>query len=507
MTIATQAGFDRQGNGGIMLTLDDLFHRSLSRRPDALALADPPDKSRITGQRPQRLSFAQADRAISTLAAHFLDAGLPAGSVIGVQLPNTVEAILTVMAAFRAGLVAALLPQLWRHAELTDALNRTRARALVTTSRIDGVCHADLALRAAVETFSIRHVCAFGEALPEGIAPLDDVLAGAPEPRQFPARDPRAAAIITFDVTAEGLRAIPRNQLQLSAGGLAIMMESQLRHGEPVLSTVMPSSFAGLCASLATWLLGGGAMVLHHPMDLTLLLRQLADEACATLIAPAPLVLRLDEAGAFTAMRALRSVVAIWRTPEQVASSRQWSAEQALTDLSVFGEAGLLATCREDGAPAPVFPGPQGSPREPGSPAVGEVLITPNGTVGLRGPMAPTAAYIPARDKADTSPAATAIDYVDTGYAVRLDRRTAALCITAAPAGLVSVGGYRFRSRDLDGWAQRLSQGAMLTALPDRISGYRLAGRAIDNARARTALAELGLNPLMIEAFRDRVAS
>jgi hypothetical protein len=36
------------------------------------------------------------------------------------------------------------------------------------------------------------------------------------------------------------------------------------------------------------------------------------------------------------------------------------------------------------------------------------------------------------------------------------------------------------------------------------LSGHRLAGRAHDNARAREALAELGLNPLMVEAFRDR---
>ena len=32
----------------------------------------------------------------------------------------------------------------------------------------------------------------------------------------------------------------------------------------------------------------------------------------------------------------------------------------------------------------------------------------------------------------------------------------------------------------------------------------RLAGRGQDNARAREALAELGLNPLMVEAFRDQ---
>jgi hypothetical protein len=35
------------------------------------------------------------------------------------------------------------------------------------------------------------------------------------------------------------------------------------------------------------------------------------------------------------------------------------------------------------------------------------------------------------------------------------------------------------------------------------LSGHRLAGRAQDNPRAREALLELGLNPLMSEAFRD----
>jgi hypothetical protein len=44
----------------------------------------------------------------------------------------------------------------------------------------------------------------------------------------------------------------------------------------------------------------------------------------------------------------------------------------------------------------------------------------------------------------------------------------------------------------------------LLTALPDRLIGHRLAGRAKDNARARDALLELGLNPLMTEAFRER---
>src|ERR1700675_1787135 len=159
-------------------TLDGLFRRILAQKPDALALLDPLNKQRIAGQPPKRLTFAEADRAISALSAHFIEAGLPANSVIAVQLPNTVEFILTVLAAPRAGLIVALLPLLWRQAELTVALNRTGARAIVTTSRIDRVVHADLAMNAAAEAFSIRHVCGFGNELPEDMASLELALSG-----------------------------------------------------------------------------------------------------------------------------------------------------------------------------------------------------------------------------------------------------------------------------------------------------------------------------------------
>ena len=186
-------------------TLDGLFRRILARRPDAPALLDPLDKPRVTGQPPKRLTFAEADRAISALSAHFIEAGLPNNSVIAVQLPNTVELMLTVLAAHRAGLVVALLPLLWRQAELTVALNRTGARAIVTAGRIDGVSHADLAMNAAAEAFSIRHVCGFGDDLPEGMASLDAAIAGGSTATRAVVQDGRKAAIISFDVTVGGL--------------------------------------------------------------------------------------------------------------------------------------------------------------------------------------------------------------------------------------------------------------------------------------------------------------
>ena len=192
------------------------------------------------------------------------------------------------------------------------------------------------------------------------------------------------------------------------------------------------------------------------------------------------------------------------------ASSAAWSAQHArLTDVYLFGEAGLFGARRgSDGAPAAIKPGPHGAPRElPGSSIAGEIILTPRGTLALRGPMVPVSAYAPPPPPSNSMIASPPRDYVDTDYSARLDRATGTINITAPPSGIMAVGGYRFLAQDLQEWAKRLGQGALLTALPDRMSGYRLAGRAQDNARARDALSELGLNPLMVEAFRDRTGA
>lgn len=488
-------------------TLDELFDRILARQPDRPALIDPPDKERVTGQSPRRLTFAQADRAVSALAAHFIDAGLPANSVIAVQLPNTIELVLTVLAAYRAGLVVALLPQLWRQAELTVAINRTGARAIVAMGNIDGVDHADLAMNAAAEVFSVRHVCGFGSNLPEGMVPLDIAADRKIDNSRLAVQDSRRAALVTFEASGSGFLAVPRTHVNLIAAGLAMFLESELPQSATILSALAPSSFAGLTSSFVMWLLSGGTLAMHHPFDANVLLQQIETERCDTLVAPAPLALRMAETGALSSVPSLRHVVGLWRVPEQVGSSALWPDNGSqMTDVYLFGEVGLFAARRaEDGSPAPIMPGPyRAPPQVPISSTAGEIVLTPNGTLGLRGPMVPIAAYAPSERPSDAFGSLSQPDFVDTGYAARIDRATGAIAITAPPAGVMAVGGYRFLAPDLQEWARRLGPNAMLTALPDRLSGHRLAGRTSDNARAREALTELGLNPLMVEAFRDR---
>lgn len=493
-------------SSGTALTLDDLFRRTVLRQPDAIALIDPPNKQRVTGDMPQQLTFAQADQAISGIAARFVEAGLPPGSIIAVQMPNTIEFVVTVMAALRAGLVVALLPQLWRQSELTIALNRVGARAIAGMSRIEVVDHGELTLHAAAEAFSIRQVFGFGKDLPEGMTPLEIATSGMNGWLSPALPDARRPAIISFDVTPDGFRAIPRNHLQLISGGISIFLEAGLPQGARLLSSIAPASFAGFTSSVVTWLLSGGSLALHHPADLQVLEQQIIDYHHDTLIVPGPLALRLAESGTLARPQvAIRHVIGLWRTPDRVTASNDWQdTGTTLTDIYLFGEIGLFGARRSpDGSTAPITPGPFAAPRgAASSKTIGEIIVTPKATLALRGAMVPVAAY---RASSEGSLAETpVVDYVDTGYAAHVDRATGAIGITAPPVGIVGVGGYRFLSQDLDAWAKRLTAGAMLTALPDQLNGFRLAGRAGDNSRAREALGELGLNPLMVDAFRDR---
>ncbi len=74
--------------------------------------------------------------------------------------------------------------------------------------------------------------------------------------------------------------------------------------------------------------------------------------------------------------------------------------------------------------------------------------------------------------------------------------------MTGPPPGVVSVGGYRFVLSELEDLVRRANGGAFVTALPDALAGHRLAGISGGDGDVRAALAGLGVNPLVADAFR-----
>jgi len=232
-------------NGGA--TLDALFRRTVAARPDALALVDPSDRTSFTDGAPRLLTWAEADRVVSAIANLLRSLGLPSGAIVALQLPNVAESVLTLMGVLRAGLIAAPLPLLWRQAEACAALGRVSARALISCRRVGEADHADLAMHVAAETFAIRFVCAFGNPIPDGIIPLDEVFDSAlPVPAPPPEQSEDAAAriaAVSFDMTTDGLVPVARSHRELIAAGEAVAVAADLSSGATLLGALMTSSF------------------------------------------------------------------------------------------------------------------------------------------------------------------------------------------------------------------------------------------------------------------------
>jgi hypothetical protein len=489
-------------------TIDELLHRAAVRRPDELALIDAPNRADSMAR---RLTYRQADRMVSAIAGRLRRLGLHTDAIVAIQMANTVENVLTVLGVLRAGLIPMPLPLLWRRTEMVAALSRVGATALIVSGRIGTTDHYDLAMHVAAEIFPIRYVCGFGSNAPDGLVPFDDLFTtGKLDP--LPAWDeertsePAAhVALVTWDACADGLVPVARSHAEVIAGGLAVMLESRLAQDALLLSTLTLSSFANLAIAVMPWLLVGGTLVLHHPFDPEVYLSQLTSMDFDTVLLSGPLAAQLADNA--RAMGRSPNVIALWRNPERIGRALPWRDNKArMTDVLAFGEIGLIAACRGTGGkPAAIPFGIVTAPRmAKGSIAIAEIAPTATGTVALRGPMVPRSPFPPGAERSGlpyfkVSPNA----FVDTGYACQGD--VPAMVVTGPPPGMVGVGGYRFVLADLQDLVSRAgSQHASVAVLPDALAGHRLSGIADNPQAVQAALAKLGINPLVVGAFRER---
>jgi len=493
-------------------TLDDMFRRAVARHPDTLALVDPPDRAAAIGGAPRRFTFAEADRMVSVIAGRLRRMGLQTDQVVAFQTGNTVEGVLTLLGILRAGLIAAPLPLLWRKADAVAALSQVGARALIVCGRVGDVDLSEHAMHVAAEVFPIRYVCAFGSKAPDGVVPFDELFeTDKPDPVHAIERavNPAAhVAVITWDVGPDGLIPVARTHFEFLAASLGVVLESRIEQGAKILSSLAQSSFAGLAVTVVPWLLVGGMLSLHQAFDAATFAAQCDGGQHSHVIVPGPLATRLAEAGILTKRNGVKAVIAAWRAPERLPAAPLWREPAVgLADVQVFGEAGLVVARRgSNGKPAPIAFGSVTAPRgAPGAVLVADLSRTDSGTVAIRGPMVPRFPYPPGAERGDAPFFEVKDDgFVDTGFPCRVDLDTRAMVVTGPPPGIVSVGGYRFALRDLQDLTGHIEPESTLAALPDTLTGHRLAGGAGNRDGMQEALLSRGLNPLIVDAFRDR---
>ena len=497
---ATSGGSER------LPTLDELFRTAVARSPDRSALVDPDDRACFTDGPVRRLTYGQADRVVSAIARRLLDCGLSTNAMVAIQLPNVVESVLVLLAVLRAGLIAVPVPLLWRRADMVRALGRIGARAVVVPRRVGTVDHGDMAAHVAAETFAIRFVFGFGEPLPDGVISLDDVF-DAPAPPVVPRErwgDSRDhVAVVTFEVTSDGIIPLERSNAQLAAAGAAVVSELGTAGSDArIISAVSTASLAGLASGVLPWLLGQGTLVLQHPFSADIFARQRVRERCTLAVVPGPVLPTLVDAQ----LLGPTAVLALWRTPERMSPGNRLLADQERTivDLWAFGEIAVVAGRR----------GPNGNPEAPvltsggryhaGAPLRVEATQTQAGTLALRGVIVPRHQFPLGAERG--APLRLKIDengFVDTGYPCRFDRASNRLVITGPPSGIVSVGGYRVLWRELEETVTRIDPESSIAALPDALTGQRLAGVAPNRQAMQQALAAQGAEPLLAAAFRQ----
>jgi hypothetical protein len=94
--------------------------------------------------------------------------------------------------------------------------------------------------------------------------------------------------------------------------------------------------------------------------------------------------------------------------------------------------------------------------------------------------------------------------FIDTRFPCHVDPATGRLVLDGPPAGIVSVGGYRFATRDLQDLIAPIDRDGAVAPLPDALAGHRLAGIGGDRAAIHDKLVDQGASPLVAGAFRDK---
>jgi acyl-CoA synthetase len=286
-------------------TLAELFITTAQRQPDVFAVADPPNRSQITGEAARRCTWGELLADVGRMAAFLHAQGLRKDDVVVVQLPNCVELHALYLACAALGVVISPVPMQYRAHEIGHVLATTRARMAITIARCGH--HEPAAHWAAMapQWPGLQQVWAFGAGVPAQVGSLDAELAATPSWSAQALREQGARAGVTaHDVvtvcwtsgTEAQPKGVPRNHNEWLIVGQSVVDAGQLQPGAQMLIPFPFVNMAGVSTSLAAWLLVGGGLQHHHPFDLDVFIAQLREHpADYTVAAPAVLHMLLKE--------------------------------------------------------------------------------------------------------------------------------------------------------------------------------------------------------------------
>lgn len=265
-------------------TLLDTFAEAVADHPDRTAVVDPPNTPDLVGRDPEELTYAELSAAVDATATWLREQGIGKDDFVVVQAPNTWELAMLYLAIARAGAVASPMPIQWRRRELEHVAETTEAVAYVCIESFSDFDHRAMGEEVAAESDTLDRVLtldAVREAAQSGecdTAALDAVEVGANEVFNVQ---------WTSGTTAEP-KACPmtHNNWQTNPTPTLCRMDD----GGVILCAAPLVNMTALGVNYVPWLLTRATLVLHHPIDLGLMVRQMQEESVTfTILVPAML--------------------------------------------------------------------------------------------------------------------------------------------------------------------------------------------------------------------------
>ena len=335
-------------------TWSDLLDQHRREIPDRTSLIDAPNRETFMQGAPRRLSWEQVGDQVERLSRVLFDHGVRRDVVVGVQLPNSVELPIVLLAIARLGAIVTPFPVQYRGHELRGMGERAGIEVFVTAKRAVGrdLAAEGIALSADVE--SLRTVLAFGDGSVDGVGLLDQLVAAADDDPEglrehLDSLDLNANDCVTLVWTSgtEGVpKGVPRAYGDWEVLSQACSQAPRLHEGDVLLNPFPMVNGGGLAGMFLPWLTLGTTLAQHHPFDLDVFVNQIETERVTYTCAP-PLVLDMlvadDTAFDEHDLSTLRAVGS-GSAPLSGWMISRWERDHGVEVLNLFGsnEGGVL---------------------------------------------------------------------------------------------------------------------------------------------------------------------
>ena len=263
-------------------TLVDYFKENVARTPDAVALADPPNREALTGIKAERLTFREFDRAVDATAEALISKGIRKDDIIMVQLPNTWELAMLYLAITRAGALISPMPMAWRRSEAEYILGVTEAKAFITVEEFAGFKHTAMVEQLRPGFPNLKEIITLSElremSRGEVTGKLDSITIDAND----------AFTLCWSSGTEARPKGCPLSHNNWLCQGVFQYEVAPIRPGCNLITAGPLVNMASIGTVFIPWLMTGGKFALHHPFDgPTFIMQLMTEQIHYTLLVPA----------------------------------------------------------------------------------------------------------------------------------------------------------------------------------------------------------------------------